>query len=215
MSKKQQNNDRLSVKQRKDSAKKKNLQSVTTDSSVELISLEINPVTGMFKNVHLYGALLPTIEEFSDIFGDDTLPSVANYNEWIQFEMDFIKDVTPWAFIVLVNGQPQGLCWLTSWWAPGKSYHSVDIGGLAKRGTSLEVTKKTIHALLDKAFNETDVYIVRSNCAKSNRAASIAMIRAGFSHPEPMRAFMVKKGVEIDGIIRSITRPEWEAMKRV
>lgn len=210
---KKQKKDRMSSGHKKDSKYKKDLQNLTKDSSVELVPLVVDEETGFFENSELYRELLPTIEEFSNLFGDESLPSVSNYSEWLQFELDFIREVSPWAFIVLADGKPQGLCWLISWWAPGKNYHSVDIGGIAKRGTPIEITQKTIWALLDKAFTETEVYIIRANCAKNNRAASLAMIRAGFTHPEPMRAFMVKGGVEIDAIIRSITRPEWEALK--
>jgi hypothetical protein len=213
--KQKQKNDRLLPKQENDSKQQKVLHKLTHEFKVELLPFEVNPETGFFENVHLFSELLPTIEEFSHIFGDDSLPDVSNYNEWLSYQLGFVKEISPWIFIVMVDDKPQGLCWALNWGQNGARFHDVQISGLAKRKTPLSVTTKTIHALLQKIFKETDVYIVRSSFGINNRAASLAMIRAGLSNPEPQRAWMYKDGIEIAGIIRSITRPEWEAIDNV
>ncbi len=183
-------------------------QNLTKEYEIQFRQIIIDPETGDFQNFTIFKDFLPILEEYHRFFGDDFTPSIENYAAWLKKYLDFVKDIAPWFFCVVVNGEPQGLIWAYNWEDPGLGVYTVDIGGLAKRGTPVEVTKRTIRQFLEMLFAETGVYVVRGDCAFGNRAARLAMLRAGMSHPEIRRAWKVCDGAEITGIIYSITRHE-------
>jgi hypothetical protein len=205
---KRQANDRLSQEQKTDSVKPVLLQKLKIEHDIKFEPIVIDQETGNFQNVHLFEKLLPVLEGYSDVFADDFTPSIQNYPEWLEHHLSFARSVAPWLFAVIVDGAPQGLAWAYNW--EGSEY-SAEIGGMAKRGTPVGVTTQTIQKLVSLVFEGTKVYIVRSDCAFSNRAGRLAMTRAGLSHPEQRRAWRRVNGQEVTGIIKSVTRSEWEA----
>lgn len=184
-----------------------------TKFNIEFVPIIINAETGRFQNLNLFQELLPILEETSHIFGDDSIPKVENYHEWLQYHIGFVQNAAPWIFAVLVDGKPQGFCWAINWAGNGPGVHSVQISGANRRKTPVAVTTQTIKMLVDLIFQQTEVYIIRGGYTQDNRAAGLALGRAGFSHPETERATMTRSGQEITGIIKSLTRPEWEVLK--
>lgn len=183
-----------------------------TKFNIEFVPIIINAETGHFENLNLFQELLPILEETSHIFGDDSMPKVENYNEWLQCTIEFAQDAAPWIFAVLVEGKLQGLMWAINWSGNGPRIHCVQISGVNKRKTSMAMTTQAIKEFLKFIFEQTEVYIIRGEYTQDNRAAGLALGRAGFSHPETERATMIRNGQEVTGIIKSITRPEWEAL---
>jgi hypothetical protein len=180
--------------------------------SISFEPVWFNPETGTFQNIHLLFQMLPVLEQYADIFGNDYISLEQDYNEWLDSVMGFIQQVAPYFFVALEDGQPTWLVWASNWESFKQHAHSVEIGGLAKRGVLPLKTKVMTYCLLDMLFETTDVNIVRAECEESNRAVRLSLMRTGFSHPEKRRCIKVKNGQEVTGIILSMTRSEWEQL---
>lgn len=206
-----QKNDRMSHKQRSDSFTIDNLQKETKEYEIHFSPIVIDKETEHFENVHLFEKLLPSLEGYADVFAYDYSAQIDDYSSWLDGHLKFAESIAPWLFAVMVNGEAMGLIWAYNWESNLKGDFSVEVGGMAMRETPGGVTEKTIRQFVKALFEETSVYIVRGDCAFDNRAARWAMMRSGMSHPETRRAWKIKGGSEITGIIYSVTRPEWEA----
>jgi hypothetical protein len=164
------------------------------------------------KNINLIIQLLPMLEQYADIFDDDTVSLAKDYGGWLDVVLDFVDGVSPWFCAVLLDGKPQGVMWATGWESFGAKHHAVEYGGLCNRGIDPLFSNVAACAFIGQIFSKTDVYIVRSEFAQENRAVDWCLRRVGFGNPEVRRAWKISKGKEITGKILSITRPEWEAI---
>lgn len=201
-------------KKLKDETETVSKQDVLESPKIQNFTLEFEPVVldnenGFIQNIHLFEKLLPVLEQYSDVFDDDSAPKLENYSQWLGYHLEFLKSVAPWVFVVMIDGEPQGLLWAINWGSNGLKTHSVEISGIANRKVNPEWTVAALKKLVDIIFNSTEVYIIRSSYTSNNRAAGWAVSRAGLSHPEEQRVCMIKNGQELTGIIKSITRPEW------
>lgn len=167
---------------------------------------------GTFKNIHLLYKMLPVLEDYADIFEDDSASPAKNYDEWLDVILNFIKDVTPWFLMVLVDNEPRGAVWVSAWEMTGNKVHGVEIGGLAARGVNPLISSATLQMFTQKLFDETDVYIVRAEFSNGNKSVKRILQRVGYSHLEERRCLKIKGGQEISGHYLSVTRPEWEAL---
>lgn len=178
-----------------------------TNFNIEFVPLVIDIEDGETLNGLVFEKLLAVLEEYSDHFGDDFTPKLDDYASWLKMYIDFAYYAAPWIYGVLLDSKPVGLIWACEWESTG---YCCKIGGFAKRGTPIEVTKQTIQKLVGSIFDNSPAYIIRAECAATNRPARLAMRRAGFSSPEMQRAWKLVNGHEVTGIIKSITRPEWQ-----
>jgi RimJ/RimL family protein N-acetyltransferase len=189
----------------------KNHRTVQNFDKIELASIDFNPDVGWYQNVHLLLKVLPIMEGYPDNFRVDGYPHPKDDSgNWMTFVMSSIQEAAPWFFAVLADDEVIGACWAHDWEGPQEQRHSVMMGGVSRRGVDPDVTRTWVRMLCGKIFEETGAYIIRAACEESNRASRIAMIRAGFSHQEQRRAWILKDGAEITGIIMSITRSEFE-----
>lgn len=182
------------------------------NNSITFTPVIFDPESGQFGNVHLLYQMLPVLEDYSDIFDDASVSPLNDYDTWLDLVLDFIKAVTPWFYLILVDGQPRGAMWVSAWESFGNTHHAVEIGGLAARKVNPLISMLTLYRFTEKVFTETDVNIIRAEFAKDNHAVRRCLLRVGYSHPEPRRCLKIRHGKEISGCYLSVTRPEWEAL---
>ena len=179
------------------------------------ISLKVVDVDSENGVMHGFEFLQPLLNQFElyyqDHFMRDGIPDPSNYSEWLSMILKFIHHKSPWFFAVTVNDELQGCLWVNNWETQGENYYSCEFSGFAFPDVNPASTCKAIQLLTSTIFRETTVFIARTVSKEGNRAAQIAARRAGYSHPESMRAWQVRGGEPITGIISSITRPEFEA----
>lgn len=177
----------------------------------------LNPVCPLpngkgWQNLHLLVAVLPVMEQYADLLDDDSTNPKENYGEWLDTVLEFIDGIAPWFFVVTQDGVPKGAVWGTNWHSFGKSFHAVEVGGVALRKIHPDISRRAMKELVGRIFNETDVVIVRAEYDHRNRAVSWILNELGFTNPEPRRCYRVRNGEAITGTIKSITRTEWEVL---
>lgn len=167
--------------------------------------------TGQIFGAKYIPELLILYEQFWGVFGDDWMPDPTdNYPEWTDWVLSTIND-TSLLYVILDQGKVIGSVWADSWEVKHKGPFSCKMGIFVARGTSPDITQRAARYFLKVLF-EYGVYVVRVEIDAQNRASRIGAIRAGFRNPEPRRAYRIKGGNVSDGIIYSITQPEFEEL---
>ncbi len=181
------------------------------NSHIALNVVDVDSENGVMHGFEFLQPLLGQYEIYNDHFRNDSTPEPSDYEQWLSSILKFIHNNSPWFFAATVNDELQGCLWVTNWEKQGEEFYSCEFHGFAFPGVNPASTCEAIRLLTKTVFNETPVYIIRTVSPEGNRAAQIAAKRAGYSHPEKMRAWQVRGGEPITGIISSIIRPEFEA----
>lgn len=166
----------------------------------------------VYEGVEYLPDLLNLMLQNDDIFHDDRLPVKEDYSAWLDHQLAYMNDCYPWFFVVVKDGVFRSAIWAHSWTMFGERYHSVEIGAVSKRKISMSENSQTLRLFSDFLFTESKVSLLRAYCDKDNRAARLALLRGGFSHPQALRAHKMKDGNYIDAIGFSLTREENEVL---
>lgn len=181
------------------------------DKLISFVPISANPETGVFHNVDILNKLLPVMEGYRQYLDDDYTPdNEADYSSWLENKIEFVNSVYPWIVAVNVGEELSGCLWVSSWFSFNDTPYEAVVGGFAFPGVDPSHTKEAIQKFVAEIFTGTTVDIIRTETDEDNRAARIAMMRAGFKYPEPRRWVRKLNGKAVNGIILSITRDEFE-----
>lgn len=178
---------------------------------MEFVPVLVDTARGEFANIHQLYQVMPLMADYADHFWDDSVDARKEYGTWLQLVMEFIEACDGWFYIASLDGEPQSVVWVNDFAFIGRTAHTCWMGGATRRKADPVISQACMRWMLQRVFEQTDVYIVRALMDEDNRAARMACWRGGFSHPETLRAYRIKRGRERTGIIMSITRPEFDA----